>query len=326
MKTKSLLNALPLCCMFLAAADQRDCNININIHHDGSGEGEGEGAQGEGEGEGDTGECQQDSDCGPGLVCELDFSTCPPCTDPSNGGPVCDIACQAQGKCVPPPPPPTGCESDSDCGFGSFCDFSQCGVTNGGPSDQPIACNGGVCEPLPPPPPDQCEQDSDCGPGFACINSCSGGGCGAPPTDPNGNTTCANICVEVDPCGGQCDPTTSQCVIQADGTATCEPFQGQCSSDADCASGETCQTICASDNCDPTTGACSNVCFNQCEPPPPPPPTACNTDADCPQGDKCVEVDNCPACTNSDPACEVPCQVSFQCVDASGTPVPPSGP
>src|SRR5581483_6075688 len=117
-----------------------------------------------------------DADCGPGLICQFD---CPPCAkpDPNGNVPVCDIACPAEGKCVAPPPPPPSCTSDADCGDGWFCDFSKCGAAdgsnNGAPSDQPIACNAGVCEPLPPPPPPgECQADSDCGPGSVCETVC----------------------------------------------------------------------------------------------------------------------------------------------------------
>src|SRR4051794_18146414 len=164
MKTASLVSALPLCCLFLAAANQNDCTIHI-VTENGEGEGEGSG-EGEGEG-GDNGECNADSDCAAGQICAF-VTTCPPCSDQD---PSCAAPCEVKGVCVDEQPPPAACQSDDECGAGFFCDFSQCGARPDGSND--IACNGGVCSEIPPPPPG-CQADSDCEAGTHCEVVCGG--------------------------------------------------------------------------------------------------------------------------------------------------------
>lgn len=87
----------------------------------------------------DTLECEDDSDCDPGSVCE-----------PS--GPSC-----GKNQCV------QGCHENHDCAPGQTCTAVTC-----------VTCPcPGYCEPAGPVP---CTSDADCGPGTVC--ELEGPGCG----------------------------------------------------------------------------------------------------------------------------------------------------
>ncbi len=75
-------------------------------------------------------ECESDSDCPGGTVCEL------------------STGCQSPSQCV------SGCREDSQCGPGEFCNQVQC-----------ITCPcPGICEPHD----ESCETDADCPSGEVC--------------------------------------------------------------------------------------------------------------------------------------------------------------
>ncbi len=349
MKADVLLRALPLCCLFLGAADQRDCTIHIvtdNGEGEGEGdEGEGEGDPGEGEGEGEGETCQTDADCGDNQFCALE-TNCPPCT---NGDPACEAPCTVDGRCVDITPDPcsnvdcgpgficedengqaqcvpvnTGdCRTDSDCGPNAFCDFSQCGAAGGGTdgsggSNDPTDPNGGGAQPAPPPcdtgtcvelPPPPSCLDVDCGPGFHCVEADFG----------------------------------AQCVPDGDG----------CTTDDDCGPGSHCETFCGADpncpNCDVCVlegqcvqDACPELCGpgGECVVNPdgsfgcvPVTPPNCTSDADCNGGtcnanEVCLPDPSCApdangivACTDicwgfcQDPPPPPPCQADSDCRD-----------
>ena len=343
MRTTTLATALPLCCLFLAAADPGGCTIHIVTDN---GEGEGEGAkEGEGEGGAVDGECQVDSDCGPDQACVFQAS-CPPCADPNSGGVQCEVACVEQGFCVDNVPPPPGCTSDADCGDGSFCSFgdpttgagqdpNQPQPPSGGGNDQPVF--QGKCEPLPQPA--DCFSDVDCQPGETCVFPDATNGGGAPgPHSPVAQQS--GICEpNQDPCTALCGPG-SQCVIDAAGNISCQPIDpppppAECASDSDCQNGATCnaadvclpdpscQPGCGNGGTDPTQPApvCTNVCWGYCVDNTPP-PASCTADSDCAQGQVCEVTTSCPPCVNADPACEMPCAIDGKCIDANAG-VPP---
>ncbi len=118
--------------------------------------------------------CQDDSDCGPGTVCE-----------PS--GLNCDV-----NTCVP------GCHNDYDCNPGEGCTIVEC-----------ITCPcPGYCESTGPV---ACKTDEDCGPGTVCEPE--GPGCGPnhycvpgchDKLDCAPDQTCEEVVCVTCPCPGNC--------------------------------------------------------------------------------------------------------------------------
>jgi len=197
--------------------------------------------------------CTGDSDCSPGLVCEI------------VGGTACATMVCPPGVDCPPPEPcepediygcvPGPCEKDADCGDDLVC------VTVSYDACPPIAmpdCAPGVECPLPPPvecePVSEsfcapryvgpCEVDSDCGDRFTCAEAeecfCSGssgggsmGGEPLPPPPPDGDG------------GGEEDPPPmdegdTSCGCEPSGTFYCKPDEISCAADGECPDGWSC--------------------------------------------------------------------------------------
>ncbi|RMG14083.1 MAG: hypothetical protein D6729_14185, partial [Deltaproteobacteria bacterium] len=260
----------------------------------------------------ENGQCGQNAGPCAGKRCgEL----CDPCEgDPNADGCITVVSfCQADGSCRPETPV---CEGPGECDERGLCpDGTPCNPDGSCPggvvcsSDDVCppgtACVGGLCEPCDERSgrcgPLQCQSDADCYQGEVCINGWCSPACG----DPNLGMPCVVECRSDDECaageycgldglchpvcdpstgaacqcssdadcptGWTCDQTTGECIFE------CDPNLGMpcvigCRSDADCAAGEYCGTdgLCHP-VCDPSTGA---AC-------------PCSSDAECPQGTTC---------------------------------------
>jgi hypothetical protein len=154
-------------------------------------------------------ECQLDTDCPGGQLCDLTNGTCVPAPDPDctsdsdcDDAEICDLE---SGDCVAAPPPP--CASDADCASGLACDV---------PSGSCVT-----------PPPAACTGDADCAPGLLCDLII--GECFAPEPEP---------CLSNAECPGQvCNPSSGECIA-----APAIPIGGACTDDAQCAA-EFCPTL-----------------------------------------------------------------------------------
>ena len=145
-------------------------------------------------------ECEADSDCGEGYVCESQgIAPCAPTMRPACAmdDPNCDAQAFAPPDCEPREYKAcvaAPCEADSDCPETMVCYAREVGVCSGGMTMAPV-CLKAPCDPPPPPQPQEecttstirectprywlpCEQASDCGEGFTCEEgisvACSG--------------------------------------------------------------------------------------------------------------------------------------------------------
>lgn len=156
---------------------------------------------------------------------------------------TCQPICSSSASCPTTPAPacPPGTHlwigtAVEDCCPAFRCDpdTAQCDPT------KPIACTLAV--PVCPGnvPPMVVGQSSECCPIYQCA--CDGGtststpvstdGCGC--TKPVCKPGEATVCAGTDPCGGPC---------------TCQQQQSNCTTDADCPSGESCNTVCVGWGC-----------------------------------------------------------------------------
>ena len=185
------------------------------------------------------GECSADADCPTGFTCEAEeIGVCSACAD----GEMCEPSCTTEVYSYCSPPPPTPCAADSDCGEGDVCvsyTYETCGdIAIGAPT---CAADEPCPEPIMPEPMEcesiteaycvpkyfaPCQVDADCGGGFTCEQSeicgCSGGA----PDDPSL------------PDMGSTEP---DCSCAPSGDSYCRLIEVECATDADCASGLTCQ-------------------------------------------------------------------------------------
>ncbi|MBI1947667.1 MAG: hypothetical protein HYS27_18410 [Deltaproteobacteria bacterium] len=179
--------------------------------------------------------CSIDADCPSGQAC-IEVSVCevcpgqpepPPGTDPAPPAP-CDAACYVENVCAWAG---GSCYSDQECGFGSFCDFTQCdGASN------LVACPG-TCVPVGPS--GLCQTDDQCAPGERCA-------------------------IELDVCLQNPDDATGGCWSQC---VPADPAPGAlCLADGDCGVTGTCRfhpDVCLDD---PSSAAlvCSGWCVEEC--------------------------------------------------------------
>ncbi len=108
-------------------------------------------------------DCAANSDCPKGFQCS-------PIGTSADGGP---------GVCSSLP-----CESDSDCGSGTRCEFDVGTECTGSPTGTQVCAPLNVCVPQWQAP---CTTDSECGPGFACGGD---GGAGYPGVSGAGYVQC----------------------------------------------------------------------------------------------------------------------------------------
>lgn len=198
-------------------------------------------------------ECQDDSECDDGFVCEIIDCISPDCDD----GEMCPLYCMPIGECVPDTIEGE-CNSDADCPAGELC-IVECA--------QPLCladdelCGEAVCFGFcqavePPPPPPDCVDDSDCPEGFVCSYPVTCWEAQAGDESGNGALPCDAAPEFV---AGQCVPDTSEgCYNDGDcpagyacdmgwcgtGPGVCvklpEPAP-DCLKDSDCGYGETCE-------------------------------------------------------------------------------------
>jgi hypothetical protein len=189
-------------------------------------------------------ECSSDADCPDGFTCES--STYEICTD-CEPGTDCTGGCEPQTEsyCVPPPPP--SCDADNPCSGDDVCvtfTFEECSAggstgtacppdpdepceePNPAPDEEPTECTTKTESYCVPPYMAPCSADADCGPGFTCeeVEICQ---CGGAPMDPDNPD----------------DPpmTDGECTCEPTGDTYCELVETECSSDADCENGLSCQ-------------------------------------------------------------------------------------
>jgi MYXO-CTERM domain-containing protein len=252
-------------------------------------------------------ECEDDGDCAAGLICKsygeqgcdrpaIDCVEGEDCPEPAPCEPTEIKACA-----LPP------CESDDDCPSGTVCHgetYTQCSEGGGGGREPAPTCPEGEECPQPEEPVcDEeckkamaaeceevmtepmctptwqlpCTEDADCGAGFTCEEirrgSCSGsaGSAGAPtPSDGGGS--------DGDP-GDGAEPAPPEerpeveCTSEGTGEFHCQAVVTECSDDADCEQGWTCDE-------NPDRPVCSDA-----RPP--------QSDGDTPDQDMPVETDDC---------------------------------
>jgi hypothetical protein len=248
--------------------------------------------------------CRDNTQCRGNEICQLGDPAARPCRDADGDG-----RCDDTTDPVPPPPegvciPAPGCFSDRECAPGQACILPGCEcpavcIDDGNGGCLPCACpepQAGVCadvgvpctaddqcarnefcdlaHALPPPPP-PCDPGTDCGtpdvlPAGVCRlrAPCDGVVCddlSVCVVTADGLGTCvANTCTTV-----RCAADT-HCEVQPDGSASCVPNPGECTSDLDCERGLVCNAgidVCVADpSCRPE-GPCVDVCFGYCVPP-----------------------------------------------------------
>jgi hypothetical protein len=123
-----------------------------------------------------SGECADDSDCGPGQVCASAPGSCPPCDLSEGSCESQELECDEESDgsiCVPSYLAP--CEADADCGEGFECVRVACDVPSVGEShdgerpcvDEAGEEGQGYCSLLLIP----CESSEECAEGWSCEES-----------------------------------------------------------------------------------------------------------------------------------------------------------
>lgn len=224
------------------------------------------------------GECQDDSGCPTGYVCEVTGGSACACPE---GGP-CDCGTPVEYRsCVPGP-----CTSDADCADGMAC------ATYEVPCAMDVPCSSdGNCGEAPPCESQSesicaprwvlpCQADADCGAGFTCeeteICTCSGGG--ATPTDPDspgspdssGGSDSGGSSGDASGEAPDAMPPADDCTCAPSGTKYCHATEVTCSDASACPSGWTCETYTNAVDCaapDPADGSEAPPCDAPAEPP-----------------------------------------------------------
>ena len=208
-------------------------------------------------------ECNADTDCASGQICQSDAASCKPSTcncDASSGAWACTRDCGPTNTCVDADAPATcggvgdpsaqECDADTDCASGEscvesdadvcipsscFCDIAGWGCTEDcgtqrvcADTDAPATCGG-----LEDPSAQECNADTDCASGQICQSdaaSCKPSTCNCDAS--SGAWACTRDCGPTNTC------------VDADAPATCDgvvdPSVQECDADTDCASGESC--------------------------------------------------------------------------------------
>ncbi|MDF1564401.1 MAG: hypothetical protein P1V51_15260 [Deltaproteobacteria bacterium] len=219
--------------------------------------------------------CEDDSQCGPELICQYSYA-CSPC-------PTSRWRCDAGGTelCV-------DCNTDNNCSSRSYCDvggtwecLERCGGVNGGsrscnPGEVCDIGGGGLCK-LP------CAIDADCPDAARPYCDTGSGLCGACADDSH--------CVG-DPAGEACDPLTLTCTVCADDAHCLDPALPACDATVpacvECTDATHCTGHANGELCEPTSQTC----------------VECLLDADCPSIT--------PLCDPSTFTC-LPCTADAEC-------------
>ena len=209
--------------------------------------------QAEGSGGGWTSECEQDSDCGQGYVCEVVGGTS--CACPAGQScPECDEPTEIKG-CVPAP-----CTAASDCGDGLICitvEYEACE-----PQATAPCAEGQECAPPPEPSCDTvsesfcgppyvapCETASDCGDGFTCeaaeVCVCEGTtdstDAGAPPSSGSSSDGSSGGSSGGAPASDEEQQEEDNCTCSPTGQNQCVLIETVCTGDEQCPEGWSCQ-------------------------------------------------------------------------------------
>lgn len=177
-------------------------------------------------------DCESDSDCVDGFVCELmEIGVCSAGACPDGEEcPEPECYTETLGVCVP-----TTCTSDADCGEGLLCmavTFDDCPdiatappCSEGEECPEPEPVEEPECETTTenyclPPYVAPCAADADCGEGFECVEEEL---CGCSGYDPEGP-----------------EPQEPDCFCEPSGENVCSPVEVECETDDACPSGWTC--------------------------------------------------------------------------------------
>lgn len=244
-------------------------------------------------------QCTEDSQC-PNGRCDPDTNECRGCND--------DGDCPDTGRCDTATNTCSGCNDDGDCGPGRVCNL---------PTNTCVQCN----------------EDSDCSQGQVCatgLNECRE--CNTDAHCPRGescsNHTCT-ACSTSESCAGascNCCPQGLKCgLVSGSSLPTCV----ECTGDADCSSGQRCDT--ANGRCTAELPACrtSDRCGADCGRCPDERPycldgqacVECRSDTECGDGRFCLSGE-CSSCTEDrrcGPRCEA-CSGATPLCKSSGTP------
>jgi len=210
--------------------------------------------------------CRGDWDCAAGCYCGADGT----CIETG----YCRSNSDSRSTCIPAPGPGM-CTSDANCPSGEFCDerTGQC-IPSQTCNDGQACPDGMVCDPARGTCiPTTCDQNTDCPTGFFCDLS-------------NGLCVPSMTCQTDEDCKvlpGDliCDPDRHTCTPRDPGPGP------DCTTNADCPTGQTC-------------------CNGECKAPPPPGPGTCTYDGECGGGD-------CRPDFRAVGLCHVPCTDDSQC-------------
>jgi MYXO-CTERM domain-containing protein len=206
--------------------------------------------------------CTSDAECGKGFACQVvGDSTCagpPPCAPNIQCPPPPDCNPVQIKDCVPAP-----CNVDTDCGDGMVCytsESKECTV-----SVAPSCPAGATC--VVPPPTDPvctvttqslcvpryllpCTTASDCGAGFNCVptpDSCacgsSGGTAPTPAPSSSGTDPSAPAPAPTPATTAPAPSPSPDCTCTPSTTNRCEPQVTDCTANAQCPTGWTCQVV-----------------------------------------------------------------------------------
>ena len=284
-------------------------------------------------------------------VCDTNDNECGyangdgPCT-PSNGGTVCRSGlCSANNTCEPA----GGCNVDSDCSAGNWCNETQHTCTpqlaNGqtmptdGAHTNPtlngmcttaaatLVCQSGVCD-----TDNKCGYKNGDGPCTGAPNECRSGVCDTdgncgyangdgPCTGTNGTTVCCSaICATTGPNMGKCEPCTGDSMC-ASPTPACDTTKFTCvqctASNSSACTGTTPLCNTTSETCVPCNG--DNGDTNSTEPCPMGSPTCTLSGTGAGACGKCTTNTDCdghplgPVCDTTSGACGMGCFQDSDC-------------
>ena len=191
-------------------------------------------------------QCASDADCVKGWQCQVTgesgcASACAPGQDCSQVPP-----CQTEEykSCVPGP-----CKADSDCADGMVCYTTTNGCVTTTPACPPGATCAQPADSCAPSTTSQClpkydvpcTADKDCGDGFTCVpDVCACASAGSGSSDGSNGATPA-----MDGGAAPSDPSNPPvtCSCPATTTSRCQAVAKDCTTDKDCPSSWTCETI-----------------------------------------------------------------------------------
>lgn len=300
-------------------------------------------------------ECQDNSQCPPGMECLISCPAGPACNDPADPNckpcdPNVDPWCgQCIGQCVPVQPP--SCDESTPCPAGYICimDCWSCDAATGqcppcDPNTDPN-CGTTMCKGYCQPMNGECQTNEDCRYPDGQIGFCINGKCVNQqiPCDENGacppGMMCMGTCSGCDPATGQCppDPVCEAYCVPVDPPRCYSDFdcrnsagqmgrclngqcvfgQLQCSSDWQCPPNYRCDLLQCVPGCDPSMmpDCCYGVCVPNGQP-------YCRDDSQCIQNGvagRCINgqcvFDGCGCPDVWDPVCATVCDASGMCFE-----------